>query len=411
MTKGRCLNIGKPCSKAMSGELIDAESTGFRCPECGSILMPWTYEALTDEKGRVYSSQSNLEPPQKKKSFLGRIKGGPLTIVISALATMVVVLAVLSYLQSQTKQTGIWISDRKKELTVGDQYQLRAVFTPNEQDENVAWSSEDENVVEVRGGMVVAKKEGTAIVSVYRKSKPEMKATCIVYVKDLVKPGEKLPSTMIAEASVEQTIDKQNVEEQVGDEDKSDVQTIEEENADMHDVDDQPENNPNKLTMTLTQSSLKMNVNDKRRVYAYVRDQRGSNITKVVSWSSDDPSIASVDKTGMVKALRPGKTTICAMTNSEEAACNIVVLTTEQSRQTTKERGNMVVSCFGGAATYDPKRQIVTFVEDITLNDDDHGKIQFHKGDVITKVSISDGYLRYGLYNNKIHLNNIDKRF
>jgi hypothetical protein len=53
-----------------------------------------------------------------------------------------------------------------------------------------------------------------------------------------------------------------------------------------------------------------------------------SNATdKTVTWSSSDPSVASVDNKGGIKALKPGKTTITVKSkNGKEATCVITVI-------------------------------------------------------------------------------------
>ena len=39
MATGKCVNIGKPCSKALKREVIEADKTNFVCPECGELLV------------------------------------------------------------------------------------------------------------------------------------------------------------------------------------------------------------------------------------------------------------------------------------------------------------------------------------------------------------------------------------
>lgn len=39
MATGKCVNIGKPCSKALKKYVIEADKTNFVCPECGGKLI------------------------------------------------------------------------------------------------------------------------------------------------------------------------------------------------------------------------------------------------------------------------------------------------------------------------------------------------------------------------------------
>ena len=403
MPKGRCLNIGKPCSKAMNGEIIEAEASNFRCPECGSMLMPWMLDTQTHgEENSKDSSHTNSQPAKEKKGFFARLKGGPLTIIITALIVAVAGLGILAHLLgTNNPKSSIWIADKKKELSIGETYTLSVVFTPSEQEENIVWRSENPDVVEVNNSLLTAKNEGTALVEVYKKSEPTLRATCVVTVKAPIKPGGTLPPTVVASNEVTDNDESPIVEPVENNKEQVEEQVIEKPNVQS-----------NKLAVTLNYNSLKMNVNDKRKVYAYVKNRDGDNITKVVSWSSDDPSVASVDKTGMVVANSPGHARIYASTNNEEAFCSVTVQTKDESVQATKREGNLLQSCFGGAATYDTKKRVVTFQRNATLKDDDNGDINFSKGDVITSVSVSDGYLRYGFYNKKkLHLNNITNPF
>lgn len=52
---GKCVNVGKPCSKALKREIQEADSMNFVCSECG--------QKLVDAVGQVNKDKKKMKHP------------------------------------------------------------------------------------------------------------------------------------------------------------------------------------------------------------------------------------------------------------------------------------------------------------------------------------------------------------
>ena len=148
------------------------------------------------------------------------------------------------------------------ELTEGDSVTLTATVKPDDAtDKTVTWTSSDPSVATVDGGKIEAVKEGSATITA---KSGEKSATCQVTVKKV-----------IAVESVE--LDKTEVELTEGD------------------------------SVTLT---------------ATVKPDDATD--KTVTWTSSDPSVATVDG-GKIEAVKEGTATITAKSGEKSAACTVIV--------------------------------------------------------------------------------------
>ena len=157
------------------------------------------------------------------------------------------------------------ISLSKEELTLkeGDSETITATVKPDDAtDKTVTWTSSDPSVATVDGGKIEAVKEGTATVTAKAGDKT---ATCKVTVDKKV----------IAVESVE--LDKTEVELTEGD------------------------------SVTLT---------------ATVKPDDATD--KTVTWTSSDPSVATVDG-GKIEAVKEGSATITAKSGEKSATCQVTV--------------------------------------------------------------------------------------
>ena len=76
-------------------------------------------------------------------------------------------------------------------------------------------------------------------------------------------------------------------------------------------------------SITLNQGSLKLKQNETAQLVATVGPEDASD--KTVTWSSSDTSIATVDSTGKVKALKEGTAVISAKAGDKTATCSLTV--------------------------------------------------------------------------------------
>lgn len=86
--------------------------------------------------------------------------------------------------------TGVSLDKTSAELDVGDTLTLKATIEPaNATNQNVSWSSSDENVATVANGTVTAKTAGTAVITV-KTADGGKEATCTITVKEKTSGSE-----------------------------------------------------------------------------------------------------------------------------------------------------------------------------------------------------------------------------
>ena len=84
---------------------------------------------------------------------------------------------------AQIAVTGITLDQNALVITVDESATLKATVTPeNATDKQLTWSSSDESVASVAGGVVTGKKQGSADITVSSVSNPGVKAVCKVTV-------------------------------------------------------------------------------------------------------------------------------------------------------------------------------------------------------------------------------------
>ena len=173
--------------------------------------------------------------------------------------------------------TGVSIVPESVELEIGGSYRLTAVIVPEDAtNKNVAWSSSDENIVDVDGeGMLSGIAEGEADITV-KTEDGEFTATCKVTVSPL--PVE--------------TIDVTGV--------------------------------------TLTPESVEIEEGGTFVLHAEVMPEDATN--KNITWSSSDESIAEVGDDGIIKGVAAGNADITVTTEDGgfTATCAVTVKTVPQ---------------------------------------------------------------------------------
>lgn len=86
--------------------------------------------------------------------------------------------------------TGVTLDKKSAELKVGDTLSLKAAIEPaNATNQNVSWSSSDENVATVANGTVTAVAAGTADITV-KTADGGKEATCTITVKEKASGSE-----------------------------------------------------------------------------------------------------------------------------------------------------------------------------------------------------------------------------
>lgn len=164
-----------------------------------------------------------------------------------------------------TPVENITLDQTSVELVEGETASLKATVSPDDADEKtVTWTSSNENVVTVSsGGVATAVAEGSATITASAGGKSAM---CQVQVQKKV----------VAVTSV-----------------------------------------------TMNKTSLSLTKGQTETLTATVLPEDATE--KVVTWSSSDGTIASVDQAGKVTAVKSGKATITAMAGEKSATCEVSI--------------------------------------------------------------------------------------
>ena len=160
--------------------------------------------------------------------------------------------------------TGVTLSQTEAMLAVGETVTLKATITPDYASDKVTWSSSDEAVATVKDGVVTAKGEGTATITVSSVDGTQS-ATCAVTVDTPV------------------------------------------------------------TGVSLSQTSATLQFGETLALTATVAPANATN--KSVTWSSSNQDVATVDESGVVTAKTSGTATITAATavSGKKATCTVTV--------------------------------------------------------------------------------------
>ena len=167
--------------------------------------------------------------------------------------------------------TSISLNNTSAEINTGETLQLTATVLPsNATNKTVTWTTSNSSVATVSStGLVTAKAVGNATITARTTDGSNLSASCSVTVKQ---------SSVLA------------------------------------------------TSISLSKTSAEINTGGTLQLTATVLPSNATN--KVVTWSSSNPTIASVDDNGLVTALAAGFVTITAMTtdgSNLSASCNVTV--------------------------------------------------------------------------------------
>ena len=77
--------------------------------------------------------------------------------------------------------------------------------------------------------------------------------------------------------------------------------------------------------LELAPPTINIGVGERDRLTASVRDSSGNNLAKTIAWMSADPSVATVDKDGIIEGKGRGQTTISAAVGSVQSSTIVSV--------------------------------------------------------------------------------------
>ena len=190
MATGKCVNIGKPCSKALKKYVIEADKTNFVCPECGGKLVACD-GPVTDpdslKKGGGISNGGNSQSDEdkkkkKKKKTLMYVIGAAAVIAIAGGATYFLIPS-----PPDTPITKLEIADYDPMLWVGTTDTLTVMPTPADAKATYIWSSSDESVATVMNGVVKAIGEGETTITVKVRGNEDISASAKFFAENYEK--------------------------------------------------------------------------------------------------------------------------------------------------------------------------------------------------------------------------------
>ena len=175
MATGRCTNIMRRCSKALSKEIQEADKANFICSECGKPLtevnggVPPIGPGGGGKPGHTHTEESWLKKHMKLIIML---------IVLIAILIGAYFLLRGGSEESANSPSNITLSKNTGELAVGDKDTLQAILNPENAEAQLKWATSDTTVIKVVDGIVTAVSPGNAKVGVQVLENKTLKAFC-----------------------------------------------------------------------------------------------------------------------------------------------------------------------------------------------------------------------------------------
>ena len=224
----------------------------------------------TDKSVKWSSNNGNVATVDQNGRVKG-IKAGKTTITVSSVENENIKASCdITVVADKVPVTEVKLDKTSLDMTEGDEVTLTATVKPDDAtDKSVRWSSNNTTVATVKDGRITANKVGTATITVYSVENEDIKATCKVTVK-----------------------------------------------ARTYSV----------TGVTLDVTSKEMNIGETFTLKAKIEPSNATN--QNVTWTSLDPSVATVNNNGKVTAKKAGFTVITVTTEdgNYKATCEITVL-------------------------------------------------------------------------------------
>ena len=248
------------------------------------------------------------------------------------------------------KVTGLTLDKNSVELSTGSTGVITATVTPsNATNKGVLWTSSDDSVVSVANGRLTAKKEGTATITATTKD-GDYKKTATVTVKDVAVTGVSIKNakalTIGDKLSLQAVVAPTNASNKsvTWSSSNTSVATIDSngnvvakgEGSTVITVTTKDGNKTASVTIkvnkpvaatgvTINKSSLTLTEGGSSTLTATVVPTNAAN--KSVTWSSSNPSVATVSAAGKVTAKSAGTAVITVTTKDGgyTATCNLTV--------------------------------------------------------------------------------------
>ena len=176
--------------------------------------------------------------------------------------------------------TGVTLDKETVTIKMGQVSNLEATILPEDAtNQNIIWTSDNENVATVVDGVVIGISEGTATITATTEI-GNFSDTCIVTVENI---EENIPDINVEQETVKVT------------------------------------------GVELNKESLNMQVGEKTNLVATIKPTNATN--KNVTWKSSNENVATISETGIIEAIKVGTTTITVTTKdgSYTASCELTI--------------------------------------------------------------------------------------
>ena len=278
--------------------------------------------------------------------------------------------------------TGVTLDKEETGLVEGEEVTLVATLAPeNATEKTVEWSSSDEKVATVKDGKVTAVAPGTATITV-KTVDGSKTATCKVTVEKKGIPVNKVTLNKTtqtleigSELTLVATVSPSNATNKklTWSSSNSEVATVDQNGkvkavkAGTSSITVTTEdggkkatcavtvNNKAVSTITLNKSSLSLKETQTAQLTATISPANATDQT--LTWTSSNNSVAVVDKTGKVTALKAGTATITAKSsNNKTATCSVTVSSAYTVKYGTTEmtQGYILTIDLGDSVTLMP---------------------------------------------------------
>ena len=258
---------------------------------------------------------------------------------------------VVNVTKETVKVETIKLNTDKMTLNVGDTSQIIATIEPeNATDRELVWESSDSSIASADNkGIINGLKPGKVTITVKTKD-GKVKATCEVEIKPIdveeikldsnkktIKVGSKtkIIATVIPGNATDKDLIWESSDPGIASVDNKGIIdglkpgkvtiTVKTKDGKVKAVCEVEIKPIDVEEITLDSNKKTINVGDKTRIIATVKPDDATD--KELIWETSDPSIATVDKNGVVRGLKPGKVTITVKTKDGKvkATCEVEI--------------------------------------------------------------------------------------